>query len=166
MEKVNSTMGSRFKQVRVELNMRQGDFASEIQSSQGHVSDIENGRKNVSDKTVEILALKFHVNEHWLRTGEGEMFLPGPKSVLEEVSEKLNLNEFETAFMKVYLRLPKQVRDNFCNGLYDELFKIKQPDAEPTESRWERESRLLQEEAEAVKKDGEKCSALPPSKEA
>lgn len=46
MEKVNSTMGSRFKQVRVELNMRQGDFASEIQSSQGHVSDIENGRKN------------------------------------------------------------------------------------------------------------------------
>lgn len=94
------------------------------------------------------------------------MFLPGPKSVLEEVSEKLNLNEFETAFMKVYLRLPKQMRDNFCNGLYDELFKIKQPDAEPTESRWERESRLLQEEAEAVKKDGEKCSALPPSKEA
>lgn len=56
------------------------------------------------------------------------------------------------------------MRDNFCNGLYDELFKIKQPDAEPTESRWERESRLLQEEAEAVKKDGEKCSALPPSK--
>lgn len=166
MEKVNSTIASRFKQIRLKLNMRQGDFASEIQSSQGHVSDIENGRKNVSDKTVEILTLKFHVNEQWLRTGEGDMFLPGPKSVLEEVSEKLNLNAFETAFLKVYMRLPKQQRDNFCNGLYDEFFKLSQTDTVSKESRWEQEARLLQEEADAVKKDGEKCSASPRTKEA
>ena len=64
----------RFKKLRTELNMKQGDFAKELTLSQGHVSDIENGRKTVSDQTIEILTLKFNVNENWLRTGEGEMF--------------------------------------------------------------------------------------------
>lgn len=66
---------------------------------------LESGKNNPSEQTILSICREFSVNEHWLRTGEGEMFLPGPKSVLEEVSEKLNLNEFETAFMKVYLRL-------------------------------------------------------------
>ena len=159
-------MNDRIKAIRKALHMNQKSFGGQIGLKDSSVSMLESGKNNPSEQTILSICREFSVNEHWLRTGEGEMFLPGPKSVLEEVSEKLNLNEFETAFMKVYLRLPKQVRDNFCNGLYDELFKIKRPDAEPTESRWERESRLLQEEAEAVKKDGEKCSALPPSKEA
>ena len=66
----------RFKELRTELNMKQGDLAKELTLSQGHVSDIENGRKTVSDQTIEILTLKFNVNENWLRTGEGEMFSP------------------------------------------------------------------------------------------
>lgn len=155
-------INARFKAVRKKCGLTQAEFGKVLGLSASGVSDIEAGRRNVTEQHIIMLNHwdSYRINTDWLRTGEGEMFLPGPKSVLEEVSEKLNLNEFETAFMKVYLRLPKQVRDNFCNGLYDELFKIKQPDAEPTESR------LLQEEAEAVKKDGEKCSASPPSKEA
>ena len=47
--------------------------------TQGHVSDIENKRKGVSDRVIEIICLKYGVNETWLRTGEGEM--------LEELTE-------------------------------------------------------------------------------
>lgn len=64
----------RFKEIRTFLEMKQGDFAKEIKLTQGHVSDIENKRKGVSDRVIEIICLKFNINETWLRTGEGEMY--------------------------------------------------------------------------------------------
>lgn len=81
----------RFKEVRTSLNMKQGDFAKEIKTTQGHVSDIENKRKGVSDRVIEIICLKYRVNESWLRTGEGEMFvqLPEEDEVAAYVSDLL-----------------------------------------------------------------------------
>lgn len=71
---LNSDICERFLKIRISLNMKQCDFAKEIKTTQGHVSDIENKRKSVSDRIIEILRLKFNINETWLRTGEGEMF--------------------------------------------------------------------------------------------
>lgn len=64
----------RFKDIRTHLGMKQGDFASAIKTTQGHVSDIENGRKGVSDRVIEIICLKFNINENWFRTGNGNMY--------------------------------------------------------------------------------------------
>lgn len=65
-------MCDRFAEIRKDLKMKQGDFAAEIKLTQGHVSDIENKRKSVSDRVVEIICLKYGINEEWLRTGKGE----------------------------------------------------------------------------------------------
>lgn len=59
----------RFKEARLSLNMKQGDFAREISTTQGHVSDIENKRKGVSDRIMSIISLKWDFNEDWLRYG-------------------------------------------------------------------------------------------------
>lgn len=64
----------RFKEIRQSLNMKQGDFSKEIRTTQGHVSDIENKRKCVSNRVIEILCLKYGINEEWLRSGIGEMY--------------------------------------------------------------------------------------------
>lgn len=64
----------RLKEVRTSLKMKQGDFAKEIKTTQGHVSDIENKRKGVSDRVIEIICLKYGVREDWFRFGEGEMY--------------------------------------------------------------------------------------------
>lgn len=64
----------RFKRIRISLKMKQGEFAEEIKLTQGHVSDIENKRKSVSDRVIEIICLKFNIREDWLRTGDGEMY--------------------------------------------------------------------------------------------
>lgn len=78
--------GKRLRLLRKEIGMKQGDFAKEISTTQGHISDIENGRKNLSDRTVQLICLKSWngklVNEDWLINGEGEMFLQ-----LEETDE-------------------------------------------------------------------------------
>lgn len=69
-------MNERLKQLRKALNKKQGDFAAALAISQGHLSDVENGRKEVSDRIISICSLKFNVNEDWLRTGSGDMFNP------------------------------------------------------------------------------------------
>ena len=71
--------GERLKTLRKTLNIKQGDFADKISTPQGHISDIENGRKTLSDRTMKLICLENWdgkmVNEAWLRTGEGEMFI-------------------------------------------------------------------------------------------
>lgn len=73
------TDGERLKKLRKELNMKQGEFAKRISTTQGHISDIENGRKNLSERTIKLICLEEWngqtVDENWLRTGEGNIFL-------------------------------------------------------------------------------------------
>lgn len=75
-----SSEGDRLKDLRKSLSIKQGDFADKISTTQGHISDIENGRKSLSDRTIKLICLENWngktVNEEWLRTGEGEMFSP------------------------------------------------------------------------------------------
>lgn len=87
MTEKEEAMCERLKEIRNALKMKQGDFAAEIKTTQGHVSDIENKRKGVSDRVVEIICLKFDVNEDWLRTGSGEMFVERTKD--EQISDML-----------------------------------------------------------------------------
>ena len=67
-------MNERLKDLRKALAIKQGEFAERISTTQGHISDIENGRKELSDRTIKLICLEFGVNETWLRTGQGEMF--------------------------------------------------------------------------------------------
>lgn len=59
--------------------MTQLEFAEIINSSNGHVSDMEKGRKNITDSTMDLLKLKKSVNIDWLKTGNGEMFKQLPE---------------------------------------------------------------------------------------
>lgn len=99
----------RFKELRNTLGMKQGDFAKKIKTTQGHVSDIENKRKGVSDRVVEIICLKYNVNEDWLRYGTGEMFQPISKD-----------DEISMLFGKVL----KDSDDNFRRRLVKALAKL------------------------------------------
>lgn len=40
------------------------------------INNIENGRAAISDMALLAICREFNVDEIWLRTGEGEMFLP------------------------------------------------------------------------------------------
>lgn len=49
-------------------------FSRKIGLSQPFVSQLANGDASPSDRTIADICREFNVNEHWLRTGEGEMF--------------------------------------------------------------------------------------------
>jgi transcriptional regulator with XRE-family HTH domain len=69
----------RFKELRKELNVTQQEFADKLKISRNFVAQIEMGSKVPSDRTIDDVCREFNVNEEWLRTGNGDMFIPGIK---------------------------------------------------------------------------------------
>ena len=80
-------MKDRFKELRKELNVTQQEFADKLKISRNFVAQIEMGSKVPSDRTIDDVCREFNVNEEWLRTGKGSMFVP--KSKDEEIAEML-----------------------------------------------------------------------------
>ena len=62
-------------------------FANFLGISVANLSSYETGRRNPSDAAIQLICQKCDVNEQWLRTGEGDMFVK--KSKDEEIAEML-----------------------------------------------------------------------------
>lgn len=67
-------MGERIKQLRQALGITQQEFADRLHIKRGAVANYEVGR-NASDTVVAMICREYNVNDRWLRTGEGEMFM-------------------------------------------------------------------------------------------
>ena len=70
-------MKSRIKAVRQspKINMSQETFGARIGVTAAGISKIGSGQRNASEQVILSICREFNVNERWLRTGEGEMFL-------------------------------------------------------------------------------------------
>lgn len=86
-------MNSRIKELRKAMKKSQEDFGKILGLSKSGVSEIESGRRNVTEQHIIMLrnCKDFHVNENWIRTGEGEMFIPVDR---ETELAKLTVNLF------------------------------------------------------------------------
>lgn len=71
-------MKERLKQIRKALKINQTNFAKELGITQTAYSMIENGNNPLSDRHIKVICSAFNVSEHWLRTGDGEMFFSSP----------------------------------------------------------------------------------------
>ncbi|MCQ2087932.1 MAG: helix-turn-helix domain-containing protein [Bacilli bacterium] len=68
-------MNERIKQIRKEAGMNQTEFANALDLSKGFVCYLEVGNRVPSDRTINDICKLFHINENWLRTGQGEMYV-------------------------------------------------------------------------------------------
>lgn len=76
-------MNNRLRELRKTLKMNQEDFGKLLGITKSGVSDLESGRRNVTEQ--HIIMLKMHdVNEEWLREGTGKMFVERSRD--EEIS--------------------------------------------------------------------------------
>lgn len=85
------SINKRFKSIRLALGLNQTDFGKKLGLEQGSVGDVERGRDGVSvSKAVKkLLFMVYHVNTHWLETGEGDMFIK-PRAVFSEQDDNNN----------------------------------------------------------------------------
>lgn len=68
-------MNGRIKEVRKALGLSQEEFGRRLGVTRGAVTNIEFNKVEPKPLFVELICREFDVNEEWLRTGEGEMFV-------------------------------------------------------------------------------------------
>lgn len=86
-------INKRLRELREKTGRTQGEWAKIMGLSRSGVTSIESGQRNVTDKHIKLLTVEpidgKYINEEWIRTGEGDMFLP----VLEEDEMALYVSE-------------------------------------------------------------------------
>ena len=108
-------LGKRVKKIRNELQMTQEEFGSQIGLKKNSLSQIESGKNALTQQNIVAICKVFHVNEDWLRTGEGEMFVKISKEdeimnlIEQSMSEESGAikSRFAAAIMKL---TPEQIR--------------------------------------------------------
>jgi transcriptional regulator with XRE-family HTH domain len=112
-------ISTQFLNLRKELGMSQAAFAEKLGLSQNFIWQVEKGQREPSDRTISDICRVYGVNEVWLRTGEGEMFLP--KSRKEELMEifgsALNGVTDKDRFIRAVSQIPDEAFPAFVQFL-------------------------------------------------
>lgn len=76
-------MNQRIRQLRKALDLSQREFAEKIGLKQNAISYMEKSGSTVTEQNIKAICSQFSVNENWLRTGSGKMFLENEKKQKE-----------------------------------------------------------------------------------
>lgn len=69
-------MKDRIKEIRKTFDLTQTEFGEKIGVKGNTITNYETGLRTPSDAVILSICREFQVDEHWLRTGEGEMLRP------------------------------------------------------------------------------------------
>lgn len=90
------------------------------------------------------------------------MFEPAPHDLVDEVAAQYGLSSEYAAMIRQLVQLPESVQQQLV-GIAFEIAGVK---PSKTETSYQRDARLLREEADAVEQEGERLSASDLRKDA
>lgn len=120
-------MKERIKELRKALHFTQADFAEHIGVKQNTVAQYESGRNDPTDTVIKLICLNLGVNEAWLRTGEGDMFIKrDPEqeimAFVAEITGNEDGNDFRLRFFRALSKIPPEMWGQI-EAFIDELSK-------------------------------------------
>lgn len=123
-------MNSRIRELRKSLGMSQTEFGDRLGIKQTTVAGYETGGRSPIDAVVSLICREFAVSEKWLRTGEGEIFLPQDEEIAVFMSQVLNDQhlDFRKQFVKALAKLDSEeweFLDRITRKLFEELYAEK-----------------------------------------
>lgn len=101
-------LSDRIKAIRKEVGLLQPEFAERIGIKGATITSYETGSRIPSDTVMLAICREFNVNEHWLRTGEGDMMVTvDADQELQDIFAEITLSgdELITRIIKSYWRL-------------------------------------------------------------
>ncbi len=116
-------MNERIRALRKELGLTQEKFADRLSMKRNTIATYEIGRNEPIDAVITLICREFNVNEEWLRSGNGDMFieLPEEDEYMKAATElsKNNDRDAMNAVVKYWKLDPssKRVIWRFINSL-------------------------------------------------
>ena len=104
-------MNERIKKLRKALELTQQEFADKIGTKRNTVANYETNRNEPSNSVISLICREFCVNEQWLRTGEGEMFISIPSDTLDRLAHEYDLSRRGMAIIEKFLDLKPDIQE-------------------------------------------------------
>lgn len=112
-------MNQRLREIRKYSNLTQNEFGKTIGLSGSIISDIEKGRRNLTDRNISMICEKFNVREVWLREGLGNIFSNKPaRSKILEFADYLDKLD-KTSFLKLLMESISELSDEQLDQIED-----------------------------------------------
>lgn len=115
-------MNERVKLLRKTLKLSGEKFGEKLGVQRNAISQIETGKNNLSEQMLLAICREYNVNEEWLRTGEGEMFIETKESFLNNISKQYSLDDLDIKIIESYLNLSPDGREfikNYIKSICD-----------------------------------------------
>ena len=117
-------LNEKIKEIRKKLDLTQQKFADRLGVKRNTIAMYEMGKTIPSDQTILSICREFNVNEEWLRTGKGEIFLPESNDELKALAKKYNLSYGTQILIEKIVRMKesdRQVILNYCMEVSEAL---------------------------------------------
>ena len=98
-------ISNRIKKVRLSADISQRAFGKSIGISGPSITKIESGENNPSEQTVKLISTTYRVNYHWLKDGEGEMYIPAVSDDMLVDEVMAGENEFAKSTFRAFAKL-------------------------------------------------------------
>lgn len=122
-------MPERIRQLRQRLGLSQTEFAKRMGMTRSMISNLELGLIEIPDYKLSMICQQYNVNEHWLRTGEGEMFQPQPAS-LDAMAQANQIDALTRAVVETLIEMPQAQRDAFTQLVQDVAERVRRAEAD------------------------------------
>ena len=118
-------INERIREVRKRSGLTLEKFGEKVGLKKSGLSAVEIGRIAVTDRLIMMTVKEFGVDEHWLRTGEGEMFPPKSEyDKLAELTNKMLRNKDDRERLFITDFLYNHMRDEDVHTLLDTLISF------------------------------------------
>lgn len=124
------------------------DWAKKLNISPQYMSSLCLGKNPPSDRTIMDICREYHVNEAWLRTGEGDVYSSRAGGVLQELAEKYHLSDSTIVLVEKFISLKPEIQDAIVDCAVEAAFAIAKLPSESDETTEEKLERLERENAE------------------
>ncbi len=97
------TENDRIRMLRKELNLTLTEFSKKLGITHAALSNIENGKRNVTEQMRKSICREFRVDPIWLSTGEGDMFIDESIDLIEILDKLLHSeSKFANTLFKIF----------------------------------------------------------------
>lgn len=125
------SVNDRIKEIRKREDLTLEKFGARLGVGKSVLSQIENGRSNVTDQMIKSICREFRVNEQWLRDGTGEPYVipdDPDAEILEDIMFDKDNPVYRAALdvLRVYKKLEpeyKTLLEHFAAQLYEQVQK-------------------------------------------
>lgn len=105
-------INKRIKELRKGLGLSQEEFGTKIGLKKSAASWIEQEGHTITDQNIRLICDTFHVNERWLRTGEGEKEAGSDEELWKKIREKFFLHGFSEEIARAWFELDDEKRED------------------------------------------------------